>query len=204
VHMPAQAQLPPGVRPDLDGGPIIIPAGNAPSGTAEGELGWLLCLYNDQSYCMADADDPGDAAAAKPDGTDVVLVEQVATGLITLTIWEVLKNAQKIYKFVKKFWYSIRKAKHVGFAAGDGGCMGDWAYDQDSTLGNCNSAHGIYWQLQPKNGSGSAFRMWDTYAKAKGDMIASSLNDGTPLFVHSPEDWSTWTGIAVCYVTCDP
>ena len=194
-HTLVQAKSLPGLRPALDASPIIIPAGDAPSGTSEGELGWLICLYNDQSYCMGDTGDPGDA---HPDGSEVVILENISEDLVASTIFYAIVNAKRIYTFVKKFWY---KGRHAGFASGDGQCMGDWGYNQDSTLGSCGSAHGIYYQLQSQNPSGSAFRMWDTYAK--GDMIAASTTDGTDLFVHSPEDWSTWTGIPVCYINCD-
>lgn len=204
----------PGFRPAIDGSPIIIPAGNAPTGTREGELGWALCLYNDQSYCLANTVNPGDIATAGPirdkatsDGSDLAILEQIANGAAdTITIVGAVVagvvHRQKVYKFVKKFWFKwVRSSgKHVGFASDDGKCVGDWSYGSDIGMGSCGDAHGIYWRAEPRNSSGSAFRLLDTYKN--GDMIASSPAKGTRLFIHSAEDWSTWTAIAACYIQC--
>jgi hypothetical protein len=210
-HTGVQAKPVPGLRPGVDANEIIIPEGNAPSGTKEGELGWLICLYHSQNWCIADADDPGDVAKAAPNGvkappngSDLVILENVVelTGAALSILQAVVAAAPVVAHFIKRLWYGTEggKGKHVGFAPEDGQCVGVWGYDEDSTLGSCSSAHGIYWQMQ-QIGSSPAFRMWDTYSK--GDMIAANLDEGTRLFAHSPEDWSTWTGVPVCYVNCD-
>lgn len=187
AHARSLPHRPPGAPSGLKpGAPVIVHDNAHPNGV----VGYLLCLYNNQNYCVANHTPHN--VAKRPSGGDVIIVviDWIGRGV---TVWTIAKGAYKAYKWVKKWTY---KKQHLYQTDGDGLCMGDWAYNQDATLGSCNSAHGIWWQ-------GQGFThgpLWNTYAK--GDLIAASTDPETDLFVHSPEDWSTWTLRPVCVNSC--
>lgn len=137
-------------------------------------IGNAICIKNAGKVC---------AAMSPTDYVDIV------TGVI---------NATASLIIIVKTLSGKGKGKHTkrfdkdGTAAGknqegNGRCIGAWGYNHDITLGSCNSKHGVYWQLDSHNGG---YRIWNTYSK--GYLIAPSKKSGKHLFVHSPEDWSTW------------
>lgn len=137
-------------------------------------IGNAICLKNAGKVC---------AAMSPADYVDVI------TGVI---------NAAASLIIIVKTLTGKGKGKHTerfdkdGTAAGknqegNGRCLGASGYNQDVTLRSCSSKHGVYWMLQSYHGG---YRLWNTYAK--GYLIAASKQSGDHLFIHSPEDWSTW------------
>jgi hypothetical protein len=183
---PSPPGAPAGLKPLA---PIII-EGNADT---SGIIGYAICLRHDTNHCASDlapysAVNYSAANLKRPANTAVVVLENIGSGII---VWGIQVLAKGVIKWIKKYKYN---GKHFYSSPGDGLCSGAWGYDQDVTLGNCNSAHGIYWQWH-SNG-----QMWNTYSS--GFLIAANTNNGTDLFVHSPEDWSTWGYRDVCVNSC--
>lgn len=161
------------------GSPVIIHESGA-----SGLIGYVICLYRSQNDCVSDT------ATAREAGPRSVIGEILTDVGNGITVWTVIKAAHASYKWIKKYVYN---GKHVSNGKGAGLCMADFAYNQDAALKSCGDRHGIYWQV-------SSGKFFNTYAR--GDLIASSLRNGTRLFVHSAEDWSTWIVIRLCANHC--
>ena len=153
-----------------------------------GVIGYFICLYNSQDECISDSTSDDSSANGVIDQT-LDTIKTVAD------VYDFVKVANGAYKYVLKWVYHFKRL-HVAPDAGS--CGGDFGYDRDAIYAGCNSSSGIYWQpqFQPSGG----FRWWNTYVK--GDLIASSLQNDTALYVRSPADWSTWTYRPLCENTC--
>lgn len=137
-------------------------------------VGNAICLKNDGHVC---------AAMSPRDWVDVVTESIGAVGALIIIVKTISGSGKG--KHTKK--YKKDGTAGGGNQEGNGLCIGAWGYNHHVELGSCTSKHGIYWQLQSHNGG---YRIWNTYSH--GDLIAASTRNGGHLFIHSPEDWSTW------------
>jgi hypothetical protein len=137
-------------------------------------VGNAICLKNAGTVC---------AAMSPQDWVQVITESINAAGALIIIVKTITGKGKG--KHTKK--YDKDGTAGGGNQEGNGLCIGAWGYNQHVKLGSCSSKHGIYWQLQSHNGG---YRLWNTYSK--GDLIAASTNNGDHLFIHSPEDWSTW------------
>jgi hypothetical protein len=137
-------------------------------------VGNAICLENAGTVC---------AAMTPTDWVDVITgsINAVASLIIIVKTLTGKGKGKHIERFDKD------GTAHGRNQEGNGRCIGASGYNQDVTLRSCSSKHGVYWTLQSYNGG---YRIWNTYAK--GDLIAASKKSGDRLFIHSPEDWSTW------------
>jgi len=176
----------------------------APATKSGTVLGYIWCLAAANKSCVGDNDEPacctadaaGPSSASPATDTPVTdLVLAFATGVSSnaayaLVVWIVQRG--KSWSFVAKYLYHFNKRLH--YAPHAGACEGDFAYDRDAILASCNSATGVYWQV---NNSGNAYALWNT--RGRGDLIASCNCRGTKLFdarAHDFYRWGLWEVVA--------
>jgi hypothetical protein len=159
------------------------PVGRMPDGRRlTASSGYELCLYHDSDLCNADLLNMNPA-------TEIILgdINEIGVGVLValIIIWIQNKTGNS---------YS---AKVVGYFDGNpkewptNECLGAWGYGSSPHLGSCNSAHGIYWQLQQSGSGGGG--VWNTYSR--GYLTAKPTPNGDDkLWIsgNCPDCWQTW------------